>query len=364
MSDLIGRTIGRYRLESLLGRGGMAEVYKAYQASLDRYVAIKILHAHLSDDEGFLQRFEREAAAVARLRHPKIIQVYDFESEGELHYIVMEYIDGPTLRTSIVQRNEGGEPFTLKATSIVIGAVAEAIGYAHRQGVIHRDLKPANIMFTAEGNVVLTDFGVASLVDATWYTATGTIGGTPAYMSPEQGEGERGDPRSDIYSLGVILYEMVTARVPFEADTPLGVIRKHVEQPVPPIRKDKPSIPEVVEEVILTAMNKKPEERYQTAEEMASALKQSAAIPGVGEATAEAASHGRDTETGGEILSEIFQGRSRPVSDRGYAHALNEALRGRDITSRSRWRKALIGALGTGCDPGPHSSGKKSDISR
>ncbi len=192
MTNLVGQTIGKYRIVARLGRGGMAEVYKGYQPGLDRYVAIKVLPSHLADDEDFIGRFEREATAVAHLRHPNIVQVYDFDVEGDLYYMVMEFIEGPTLKTELKERSIKGQIFSLSETTRIITALASAIDYAHSRGMVHRDLKPANIMFTAEGQVVLTDFGIARIVGATRYTMTGAISGTPAYMSPEQGQGERG----------------------------------------------------------------------------------------------------------------------------------------------------------------------------
>jgi hypothetical protein len=277
-SDLVGKNLGKYRIVARLGRGGMAEVYKAYQPGLDRYVAIKVLHGHLADDEDFIGRFEREATAVARLRHGHIVQVYDFDVEGGLYYMVMEFVEGPTLKAELKERSTKGQIFSLPETTRIITALASAIDYAHTRGMVHRDLKPANIMFTAEGQVVLTDFGIARIVGATRYTVTGAISGTPAYMSPEQGQGERGDERSDIYSLGVVLYEMVTGRVPFDADTPFAIIMKHINDPLPLPTAVNRDIPEIVERVILKAMSKSPGDRYQSAGEMAKALREAAGV--------------------------------------------------------------------------------------
>ncbi len=278
MNDLVGRTLSKYRIVARLGRGGMAEVYKAYQPGLNRYVAVKVLHSHLADDEDFIGRFEREATAVARLRHPHIVQVFDFDVEASMYYMVMEFVEGPTLKDELKERSEKGQIFTLPETYRIISALASAIDYAHSRGMVHRDLKPANIMFTAEGQVVLTDFGIARIVGATRYTLTGAISGTPAYMSPEQGQGERGDERSDIYSLGVILYEMVTGRVPFDADTPFAIIMKHINDPLPLPTTINVEVPEPVERIILKAMSKNPDDRYQTAGEMAKALRNAVGV--------------------------------------------------------------------------------------
>lgn len=273
MADLVGKTVGKYRIVARLGRGGMAEVYKAYQPGLDRYVGIKVLHAHLVDDKDFIGRFEREALAVGKLRHPNIVQALDFDREGEMYFMAMEFIDGPTLKDELKARRTNSQPFSLKEIARIFTALCSAIDYAHSRGMVHRDLKPANVMINQDGQVVLTDFGIARIIGATQYTQTGALSGTPAYMSPEQGQGERGNERSDIYSLGVMLYEMVTGIVPYDGDTPFAVIMKHISEPLPLPTKINPNVPESVERVILKAMSKSPDDRYQTAGEMARALR-------------------------------------------------------------------------------------------
>jgi tRNA A-37 threonylcarbamoyl transferase component Bud32 len=273
MADLVGKTVGKYRIVAKLGRGGMAEVYKAYQPGLDRYVAIKVLHAHLVDDTDFIGRFEREALAVGKLRHSNIVQAVDFDREGDMYFMAMEFIDGPTLKDEIKARKSHHTPFTLKEIAAIFTSLCSAIDYAHARKMVHRDLKPANVMINQDGQVVLTDFGIARILGATQYTQTGALSGTPAYMSPEQGQGERGDERSDIYSLGVMLYELVTGAVPYDGDTPFAVIMKHIGEPLPLPTKVDPKIPESVERVILKAMSKSPADRYQTAGEMAKALR-------------------------------------------------------------------------------------------
>jgi len=232
MADMTGRTLGKYRLTERLGRGGMAEVYRAYQPSLEREVAIKVMHGYLAEDEGFVGRFKREARAVATLRHPHIVQVYDFDIEDDTYYMVMEYIGGETLKARLKRFNAQGKRMPLEEVVRIFRALCDALDYAHAQGRIHRDIKPANIMFDGE-RLVLTDFGIASIVGGTRYTATGAMIGTPAYMSPEQGQGEPGDVRSDVYALGVILYEMVAGRVPYDADTPLAIVLKLAGRPLP-----------------------------------------------------------------------------------------------------------------------------------
>jgi serine/threonine protein kinase len=279
MDDLTGRTLGNYRIVERVGRGGMATVYKAYQPALERHVAIKVIHKHLAaDDEQFLKRFQREAKAVASLRHPNIVQVFDFGTEDDVTYMVMEYLEGSTLKAVLNALAQKGETMRLDQVLRIFQALASALGYAHQQGMVHRDIKPANVMLTTKNEVILTDFGVAKIVGTTQYTVTGAVIGTPAYMSPEQGHGERGDERSDIYALGVMLYEMVTGQVPFDADTPLAVIMKHMNAPLPLPRQLNPFISAAVEQVILKALAKQPNDRYQTAAEMANALE--AAVTG------------------------------------------------------------------------------------
>jgi hypothetical protein len=252
----------------------MAEVYKAYQPGLDRYVGVKVLHSHLVDDADFIGRFEREALAIGKLRHPNIVQALDFDREGDMYFMVMEYIDGPTLKDEGKARRVANQPFTMEEVARIFIALASAIDYAHSRGMVHRDIKPANVMINQEGQIVLTDFGIARIVGATQFTQTGALAGTPAYMSPEQGQGERGDERSDIYSMGVMLYEMVTGTVPYDADTPFAVIMQHISEPLPMPSKINPDVPEAVERVILKAMSKSPDDRFQTAGEMARELRE------------------------------------------------------------------------------------------
>jgi serine/threonine protein kinase len=242
----------------------MAAVYKAYQPGLDRYVALKVLPAHLADEPGFAERFKREARAVAKLEHPHILPVYDYGQEGDLSYIAMRYVEGGTLKALL------GKPLELALIVGLIAQIGEALDYAHDHGVIHRDVKPSNVLLDKGNWALLTDFGVARMVEATQQlTATGVGVGTPAYMSPEQGQGKKVDGRSDIYSLGVVLYEMLTGRVPFEAETPLAVVWKHVNEPLPLPRSINPDVPEAVERVVLKAMAKAPEDRFGSASLMA-----------------------------------------------------------------------------------------------
>nr|HID13905.1 hypothetical protein [Anaerolineae bacterium] len=276
---LIGKTLGKYRITEHLGSGGMAEVYKAYQPGLDRYVAIKVLHSFMADEEDFLTRFQREARVVAMLRHPNIIQVYDFDFDAEdnAYYMVMEFIDGPSLKVRLQEMAREGQMLPLEEAIRIVTAVANALDYAHQRGMIHRDVKPANIMFTQEGQVILTDFGIAKMMNITGLTASGAMVGTPAYMAPEQGMGQAGDERADIYSLGVVLYQLVTGRLPFGADTPLGIVLKHINEPLPPPTALNPDLPAGIEAVIMRALAKDPGDRYQTAKEFAADLQRAMA---------------------------------------------------------------------------------------
>lgn len=279
MSDtLTGKTIGKYKIINKLGSGGMAEVYKGYQDNLDRYVAIKFMHAFLSDDQDFLHRFKREARAMASLRHPHIVRVFDFDTYGEnSYYLVMEYIEGGTLKERLTASSQTEALIPLEQATQIAAEMADALAYAHGRGMVHRDIKPANIMLDEEtGKAILTDFGIVKLVggkDASTVTITGALIGTPAYMSPEQALGEKGDERVDIYSLGVVLFQMVTGQLPFDADTPLAVVMKQVNDPTPLPVDFNPDVPLALQDVILKSLAKEPDERYQKAAEMAAALR-------------------------------------------------------------------------------------------
>lgn len=271
------RKLGKYEILDRLGRGGMAEVYRAYHASLDRYVAVKVLHSFLSDDPEFKARFEKEAQNIAKLRHPNIVQVYDFEydTDSDSYYMVMELIEGPTLRDMLYKGSEEqATPLRLSEALRVIRQAAAALSYAHQRNMIHRDVKPANLMIDTKDNnrVVLTDFGIAKLMTGAQFTMSGGMVGTPAYMSPEQGMGESGDERSDLYSLGVILYQMLTGALPYDGETPLALMLSHMNDPIPSARMLNPHLPPAVDKVLHKLMAKVPEERYQSAEALIDSL--------------------------------------------------------------------------------------------
>ncbi len=261
------RKIGKYEVIERLGRGGMAEVYRAYQGTLDRYVAIKVLHAFLADDPEFKSRFEREAQNIAKLKHPNIVQVYDFDydAEAESYYMVMELIDGSTLKDRLSSIQARGELLPIPEVIRIVRESASALAYAHSRNMIHRDVKPANLMLDHDNRVVLTDFGIAKIVTGAQFTASGGMVGTPAFMAPEQGLGEAGDERSDLYSLGIIMFQMLTGQLPYDAETPLAIILKHLNTPTPIARDINPSIPEELDRVVRKIISKEAQDRYQTA---------------------------------------------------------------------------------------------------
>jgi serine/threonine protein kinase len=273
MTTLVGTSLGKYQIEDRLGRGGMAEVYKAFQPALQRRVAIKVIHPHLAEDTDFVARFEREAQAVAKLHHPNIVQVYDFEMANDVYYMVMEHLPGETLKTKITELHDANQRMAVEDILSLVDKISSAIDYAHEQGIIHRDLKPANIIYNEKSEPILTDFGVAKILGTEKLTQTGLTSGTPAYMSPEQGVGDEADARTDVYSFGVIVYELLAGVVPYEAETPFALIMQHVTAPLPSLHSVMPHYPPDVDRVIAHALAKKPDDRYSTATEFARDLR-------------------------------------------------------------------------------------------
>ncbi|MBV9231490.1 MAG: serine/threonine protein kinase, partial [Chloroflexi bacterium] len=286
-ADGTPQQLGKYILYERLGRGGMAEVWKALDTQLRRYVAIKILRADLRNDPQFSTRFLREAQVVASLRHPNIVQVYDFqvirspEAKEPLAYMVMDYIAGQNLADYIAATSWRGNYPSPQDIVYLFRIIGQAIDYAHRKGIIHRDIKPANILLDQSavtshsmGEPVLTDFGLVKLMSSPTMSLKGLWLGTPLYTSPEQAQGFTVDEYSDIYSLGVILYEICTGRRPFSGNTATAILRQHISAAPPPPEQINPAIPQALTEVILRCLAKDPEARFPSASSLAAALAQ------------------------------------------------------------------------------------------
>jgi eukaryotic-like serine/threonine-protein kinase len=251
----------RYEVVRRVGVGGMADVYLAEDTQLGREVALKILHPQYADDEGFVERFRREALSAAKLQHPNIVQIYDSGKEGDFNFIVMEYVEGRSLKDYLSE--EG--PLEIRDATRIAGEVLTALAYAHRSGLVHRDIKPGNILLSNDGKVQVTDFGIARAEAGSTMTQTGTILGTAYYLSPEQAQGLPLDGRSDIYSLGVVLYEMLSGRRPFEGDSPVSIAYKHVRENPRPPSNYRQDIPRPLEAIVLNSLAKRPEDRYSSA---------------------------------------------------------------------------------------------------
>ena len=278
MPEWLGKTIGKVRIEKLLARGGMAEVYLGTHLTLDRPVAVKVLHSYIEEEPNLLERFQREAKVVAGLRHPNIVQIFDFDTTDGHPYIVMEYLKGPTLATYLRHLHHRKKRLPQDQIARLLQGLTGALDYAHGRGVIHRDIKPGNIMLHNRADeipldkplpedveAVVTDFGLVRIVNAASQTISGFLSGTPTYASPEQARGDETDHRTDIYSLGVVLYEMLAGRVPFEADNTVTILHMHIHAAPPPI----PGITTQVQAVVDRALAKNPDDRFQTSQELA-----------------------------------------------------------------------------------------------
>ncbi|MBN1667490.1 MAG: protein kinase [Anaerolineales bacterium] len=305
MPFVVGENIGPYRIVEQLGRGGMATVFKAYHAALDRFVALKALHPAFMEDPNFLARFQREARVVARLEHPQIVPIYDFAEHEGRPYLVMKFIAGETLKARL-QRGALEQAEMLA----IVEAIAAALSYAHQQGILHRDVKPSNVLLTEDGKIYLADFGLARIAQAGESTLSSDMMlGTPQYISPEQAMGLSDlNEGTDIYSFGVMLYELVVGKVPFSADTPFSIIHDHIYKPLPLPRTVNPGVAEEVERVLLKALAKERADRYESASLLAIAFK--AAISG----------HGPDDEAGQEpVVDKTF------LASSSSAHQLTES---------------------------------------
>ena len=271
MNNLVGQSIGRYHVVEKLGEGGMATVFKAFDTRLERDVAIKLLRTERLDSKKAIQRFEIEAKALAKLNHPNIVQVLDYGEHDGTPYLVIEYVPGGTLKKQL------GKPMPWQQAAKLMVPIARALAYAHENNLIHRDVKPSNILITSTGIPKLSDFGIAKILelDETMDLTGTSVGvGTPWYMSPEQGKGKNIDQRSDIYSLGIVFYELVTGRKPYSADTPLAVLLQHVSDPLPRPTQFVRGLPKHVEGFLFKALAKNPDHRFQSMEEIGNAMEQ------------------------------------------------------------------------------------------
>jgi serine/threonine protein kinase len=277
MSELIGQQLGQYEITALLGKGGMATVYRARQTSMGRDVALKIIDPNLAKNPDFLKRFERESRTIASLSHAHILKVFDFGQQHGSIYLVMELLRGGSL-SHVLKRGR----IPLNIVSWLLDQVASALDYAHARSIVHRDLKPHNLLFDDSRNIFLTDFGLAKLLGNLGtgdLTRSGLVVGTPAYMAPEQWKNENFDHRADIYSLGVILYEMLTNKLPFNADTPHRMMYLHLNQAPPPVFQSRPDLPPAVGQILDQAMSKDPELRFPSAGKLALAFKRATSEP-------------------------------------------------------------------------------------
>src|SRR3954466_12736897 len=275
MSTLVGMQLsGRYRLDAQIGAGGMSTVYRAFDQTLERQVAIKLLHRQIADDPDQLERFRREARAVAQLSHPHIVTVIDAGEEEGRPYIVFEYVQGETLKELI--KREG--PLDVDESAAYAIEIARALGYAHSRNIVHRDVKPQNVLIDDEGSAKITDFGIARTLDEEGLTADGRVLGTTDYVSPEQAMGHEVTGQSDLYSLGVVLYEMLTGEAPFKADTQVAVAMKHVRDPLPDVQRRRPEISASLARVAERATAKETQNRYSDVAEMVHDLEEVLAI--------------------------------------------------------------------------------------
>jgi len=291
MDDWSGRAIGGYKVEEKIGQGGMAVVYRAYQPQLERWVAIKMLRAAEAGGEEFLTRFRREARAIATLRHPNILTIYDYGEEHGAAYIVMEYVPGGTLQAHLT-----GKPIKWTEAASLVIPVGQALAYAHSQGIVHRDVKPANILLARADWPLLADFGLAMLLRTQrGITQPGTSMGTPHYLSPEQSIGGEVDHRTDVYSLAVVLYELLTGQVPLQSDSPMETVLRRLRDPPTPPRQLNPEIGPQLETVVLHALEREPSARYPSMQEFVDDLCRLPGAPGQPDTPAGIAASGTTT---------------------------------------------------------------------
>ncbi|MFO7682949.1 MAG: protein kinase [Chloroflexota bacterium] len=264
---------GRYRLLERIGSGGMAAVFRAQDLKLGRFVAIKMLHESLTSDEGFLRRFQKEAHAAANLTHPNIVTVHDIGQDGHRHYIVMEFIDGQTLKQLIREQTRNNTLLPISRTLDLAIQTCNGLGYAHRADLVHCDMKPQNILVTRDDRVKVADFGIARAIsEASQNLGDSQVWGTPQYFSPEQAAGEAPTPASDVYGIGVILFEMLTGQLPFSADTPTALALKHLQERPPSTIEINPAVPRQLDQIVQKLLSKEPAARYRTAGQLGRVL--------------------------------------------------------------------------------------------
>lgn len=329
MPDLIGVTLGPYRILEQIGLGGMATVYKAYQSGIDRLVALKVLPEHYARDPLFVQRFKQEAHIIAQLEHRNIVPVYDFGEQDGTTYLVMRYLQAGTVKDILAHG-----PLPLSDAARLVADVAAGLDYAHTQGIIHRDVKPSNILVDKQGHAYLTDFGLAKVLESTAeLTSSGTLLGTPAYMAPEQTLGQPVTPQTDVYALGVVLYEMATGRPPYEADTPMAVALMHVHEPLPLPRQVNPALSKAVELVILKGLAKAPQDRYHSAGELSEALTWAVST---------------ETPAPSTRLIELAEAVAVRKSEEEVTHKIRDEVRRQESTERRRRLLRLAPWVGAG----------------
>ncbi len=292
MNDLTGQVVGQYQIVELIGRGGMANVYRAVQPTINRDVAIKVLPAHLMQDDSFIERFMREVQVIARLQHPRTVPVYDCGEFNHQPYVVMRYLTGGSLAEMISRSPDG---MALDVLAPIISQVAEALDFAHRHNVIHRDIKPSNILLDEDGNAYLADFGIAKVDEVTAQLTGSGIIGTPAYLAPEMVEQGSTTHLLDVYALGVSIFQAITGRQPYSSTTPVGLMMAHMNQPIPDAREYRADISSGVQFVIEQAMAKDPAQRYQSAGRLAADLSQAVEQALIDEACTEAYDRGLST---------------------------------------------------------------------
>src|SRR4051794_4132462 len=269
VSGVVGETIaGRYEVEELIGHGGMSSVYKARDSLLERHVALKVLHEQYSGDDDFVERFKREARSVAQLQHPNIVTVIDRVEEDGRQFIVFEYIEGENLKERVVRQ---GRLDVREALGIAV-EVARGLAFAHENGLVHRDVKPQNVLLNGDGRAKVTDFGIARTVDVDGMTQTGTVLGTSNYIAPEQASGQPVDAHTDVYSLGAVLYELLTGEVPFPGDNFVAVAMKHINEPPPDLMEQRPDVPLRVAGIVDRALQKDPDDRFASMHDFAAEL--------------------------------------------------------------------------------------------